>query len=107
MSTTFLLWYNFLQWIGCIRKDYCYARSPCLLHRRRKSQYLSALCYARKRASSQWRAISYFLWEGKYAQRLTCSRKGSQGPEYDAKTRESDGSSKPERLSGQSRHGES
>jgi hypothetical protein len=32
--------------------------------------------------------------------------KGWQGPEYDAKTREIDGSSKPESFSEQSRHGE-
>ena len=62
--------------------------------------------HARKRASYQWGEISYFLWERKYAQRLTCPRKGGKDQSMTPR-RGINGSSKPESLSEQSRHGES
>src|SRR5713101_395035 len=74
--------------------------------RLRSSTHVLWLCYARKRASFQRRTISSFLWEWKYAQRLTYYRKASKDQSMTLR-RESDGSSKPECLSGQSRHGES
>ncbi len=57
--------------------------------------------HARKRASYQRGEILYFLWERKYAQRLTCPRKGDKDQSMTPR-REIKGSSKPESLSEQS-----
>ena len=62
--------------------------------------------HARKRASCQRGETPYFLWEWKYAQRLTCPRKAGKDQSMTPR-REIEGSSKPESLSEQSRHGES
>ncbi len=62
--------------------------------------------HARKRASYQRGEIPYFLWERKYAQRLTCPRKGGKDQSMTPR-RGINGSSKPESLPEQSRHGES